>query len=85
MFNFRTKFKEQNPRSLAKVVSWRIIMSLQWFFVTLYTTGSVSTAGAVLGFTFIINSLIYFFHERAWNLVDWGKKIAEPAEPSLVV
>lgn len=77
MFGFKSKFVERNPRSFAKVVSWRIIMSLQWFFVTLYTTGSVSMATGVLGFTFVINSLIYFLHERAWNLSDWGKAVKE--------
>lgn len=77
MFGLNSKFIERNPRSFAKVVSWRIIMSLQWFFVTLWTTGSVSTATGVLGFTFIVNSLIYFLHERAWNLTDFGKTLKE--------
>lgn len=72
---FATKFSEKSPRSLAKVVSWRVLMSLQWFFVTLWTTGSITTATGVLGFTFVINSALYYFHERIWNISDWGKQI----------
>jgi uncharacterized membrane protein len=82
MFSFKTKFKEQNPRSLAKVLTWRIIMMAQWFFVTLYTTGSVNTAAGVLGFTTIFNSLVYFLHERTWNIIDWGKKAGELEDQS---
>jgi uncharacterized membrane protein len=85
MFNFKTKFIEKNPRSFVKVLTWRVIMMAQWFFVTLYTTGSVTTAAGVLGFTTVVNSLLYFLHERGWNLVDWGKKVDEPTEPVAVV
>lgn len=28
----------------------------------------------------IINSTIYFFHERAWNKANWGKKVEEVPE-----
>jgi uncharacterized membrane protein len=31
----------------------------------------------VASFALVVNSVLYFFHERAWNASDWGKKVAE--------
>ena len=81
----KSKFYEKFPRSVAKVVSWRILVTITNFLGGWLASGNPWVGLGVVSFALVVNSILYFFHERAWNLVDWGKKIAEPAETSLVV
>jgi len=80
MFDLKAKFQERIPRSLAKVVSWRIIIMGQYFAIGYFTTGSVAFGLGLASFTTVVNSTLYFFHERAWNRSDWGKKLADNSE-----
>jgi uncharacterized membrane protein len=73
----KTKFQERIPRSLAKVISWRIIIIGQYFCIGYFTTGSIAFGVGLASITTVINSCIYFLHERAWNRADWGKKAQE--------
>jgi len=74
---FKTKFIEKLPRSLAKVISWRIIIMGQYFAIGYFTTGSIAFGLGLASVTTVVNSTLYFLHERAWNRSDWGKKLAE--------
>jgi uncharacterized membrane protein len=31
----------------------------------------------LVGFTAVVNSTLYFIHERIWNRIDWDRKIKE--------
>jgi uncharacterized membrane protein len=70
-------FKEQIPRSVGKVITWRIILSIQYFIIGYVTTGSIASALGLVGITTVVNSCIYYLHERAWNKSDWGKQVVE--------
>lgn len=72
---FETKISEKIPRSLAKVVSWRVIMIVQYVLLGYFTTGSWVFGASLAGITTIINSFIYYLHERAWNKTDWDRAI----------
>lgn len=75
------KFNDLRRRSIAMLVSWRII-------------GGSITAGIVfalsnLGYSpaelasvificqFTVNALAYYIHERTWNMFSWGRQIIE--------
>jgi len=67
-------FKEHRHRSLIKAITYRIVILILDFTVTYLLTGRVEIA---LGFMFISNiytSVAYYFHERIWNKIKWGKK-----------
>lgn len=66
-------FREVSSRSIAKTVTYRIVIVVSNFIVAYILTGSTSIASQVAGLTFVINTAIYFFHERAWDSVRWGK------------
>jgi hypothetical protein len=70
-------FKERIPRSMGKVITWRIILSIQYFAIGYYTTGSIASALGLVGITTVVNSCIYYLHERAWNKSSWGKQVVE--------
>jgi uncharacterized membrane protein len=61
-------------RSLAKSLTWRIIAIIVTFLSIYLLTGEadVATAGTVL--TNSVNFILYYFHERTWNNIGWGKE-----------
>jgi uncharacterized membrane protein len=60
-------------RSLVKTVSWRITGSSATFAIAYVLTGDFAVA-SVIGVTQMIsNTVLYYFHERVWNKVSWGK------------
>ena len=77
MFNFKTKFQERIPRSLAKVITWRVLVTITNTVGGFLASGSWMVGIGVASFALVVNSILYFFHERAWNAADWGKKVAE--------
>ena len=75
MFNLKSKFEERIPRSILKVITWRILVTLTNFFGGWLASGSWKVGLGVVGFALVVNSILYFFHERSWNMTDYGKKI----------
>jgi len=71
------EFKEHWTRSLTKAITYRIAIIILDFTSVYLLTGRVDVA---LGFMLISNiytSIAYYFHERIWNRIKWGKKKAD--------
>jgi uncharacterized membrane protein len=77
MLNIKTKFQERIPRSVAKVITWRILVTITNFIGGWLASGSWMVGLGVVSFALVVNSILYFFHERGWNASDWGKKVVE--------
>jgi uncharacterized membrane protein len=73
----KTKFYERIPRSLAKVITWRVLVTITNFFGGWLASGNPWVGLGVVSFALVVNSILYFFHERLWNATDYGKKITE--------
>jgi uncharacterized membrane protein len=71
------KFYEKALRSLGKVVTWRILVTITNFIGGYIASGSWMVGLGVVSFALVVNSILYFFHERAWNKIDAGKEIKE--------
>jgi len=81
MFNFlSTKWTEQQRRSITKVVTWRVLVTITNFIGGWLASGNPWVGLGVVSFALIVNSILYWFHERAWNRTDWGKQVKEPDE-----
>jgi uncharacterized membrane protein len=65
---------ETHGRSLAKAISWRATGSLDTFVVAVLITGSSKVAGSVALAEILTKTLIYYFHERVWAVITWGKR-----------
>ncbi len=64
---------ENRKRSIAKTLSWRVIATMLTLFVIWAVTKKLVLS---LESTFIIatlNTVGYYFHERAWNRSSWGR------------
>lgn len=68
------KFKENHKRSLVKVISWRVLLTISHFVNGLIVTGSVAVGLQIAGWAAVINSALYWLHERVWNWVQWNRK-----------
>jgi len=69
---------ETKRRSVAKATTWRIIASLDTMVIAYFVTGGdLGKAISIGGFEIITKMVIYFFHERAWNNIKWGKRVED--------
>jgi uncharacterized membrane protein len=69
------KWLENAMRSLGKVVTWRILVTITNFVGGWLASGSWQVGLGVVSFALVVNSILYFFHERAWNRIMWGKSV----------
>jgi uncharacterized membrane protein len=67
------KFLEHPGRSLVKTVTYRLLIITSTFIVTYAVTGNLEISIGITFFTNFLNTLIYYLHERVWNLIHWGK------------
>jgi sulfate adenylyltransferase large subunit len=65
---------DSHLRSVVKAVSWRTTGSVDTFLVTLLITRSAVFAGSVALTEVITKIMLYYFHERIWELVPWGRR-----------
>jgi len=65
-------YKESHLRSLLKGLSWRFIATTMIFIITYFTTGEIETAMTVAAIEFPVKLLIYYLHERVWQMVPRG-------------
>jgi len=73
----KTKFYEKAMRSLGKVITWRILVTITNTVGGFLASGSWMVGLGVASFALVVNSILYYFHERAWNRIDAGKTIAD--------
>ncbi|WP_196889575.1 DUF2061 domain-containing protein [Aureivirga sp. CE67] len=77
LFSLKTKKNEDSDeklsRSLAKTISWRIVGTLDTIFISWLVTGTLSLAFSIGLIELVTKMTLYFFHERIWNKIKWGK------------
>ena len=61
-------------RSLVKAITWRTIGTLDTIIISYILTGEIAIAVSIGGIEIFTKMILYFFHERMWNLVKWGKR-----------
>ncbi len=64
---------EKPIRSVAKALSWRVVGTLDTLVVSYVLTGEISIAASIASIDFLTKLVLYFFHERIWNAIKWGK------------
>jgi uncharacterized membrane protein len=71
---YSTDKKSEKPiRSVAKALSWRVVGTLDTLLISYILTGKITIAVSIASIDFLTKMVLYFFHERLWNLVSWGK------------
>lgn len=67
------KSSEKPLRSIVKAVSWRVVGTLDTLIVSYWLTGEIALATSIASIDFVTKMILYFFHERIWNRIKWGK------------
>lgn len=65
--------KEKPLRSIVKSISWRIIGTLDTIVISYLVTGHLALAFKIGSVELVTKMVLYFFHERIWNTIKWGK------------
>jgi uncharacterized membrane protein len=66
--------QDSQSRSIIKTVSWRVTGSAATFVIAWIIGGDLAVAGTIAVIQIVANTMLYYVHERAWNIVSWGRK-----------
>jgi uncharacterized membrane protein len=61
-------------RSAAKAITWRITGTADTFIISLLITKKPVVAASIASLEVLTKTILYYFHERIWNKVSWGRK-----------
>lgn len=64
--------RESHFRTILKTISWRIIATTTTVTIAYFVFGDISNALKVGGIEFFAKMVIYYLHERAWQLAPRG-------------
>lgn len=70
-----TSRREGVKRSILKTISWRVIGTLDTLFIAYMITGTFNQAISIGGFELVTKMILYFFHERGWDKIQWGENL----------
>ena len=64
---------DTKTRSVIKTISWRITGTLCTFLISWAILDDIKTSSAIAIIQLTFNSIVFYFHERLWNIVRWGQ------------
>jgi len=70
----RLEFREGQTRSISKIVTWRVLITVSNFIIPFIITGSWGSAALFAGMATVVNMILFWSHERLWNWVRWGRR-----------
>jgi len=71
----KEKGADSSKRSLVKALAWRLFAAFNTFVgATLLSKGKVGAAGKIAGADSVIKTVLFYFYERVWAQVPWGKE-----------
>ena len=69
----KDRTSEKPLRSILKTVSWRIVGTIDTIAISWVLTGEIDTALAIGSVELVTKMILYFGHERLWNMISFGK------------
>lgn len=64
---------ESKIRSAMKAITYRILIIISTAIVTWVMTKNWEITLGITSVATIVNTIIYYMHERVWNMIVWGK------------
>lgn len=64
---------ETQKRAVAKLVTWRVWITFSNAGFGWYMTGSWQGGLAFAGAATIVNTIMFYTFDQAWNRIQWGK------------
>ena len=60
-------------RSLVKTISWRLTGTFCTFLISFIILGDITTSSTIALIQLIFNTIMFYIHERIWNIIKWGR------------
>ena len=60
-------------RSLVKTISWRLTGTFCTFLISFIILGDITTSSTIALIQLILNTIMFYIHERIWNIIKWGR------------
>ena len=64
---------EKPYRSVIKAISWRTVGTIDTIIVSYFITGNLVMAASIGSIEVVTKMALYYFHERAWNKLSFGR------------
>ncbi|MFA5296880.1 MAG: DUF2061 domain-containing protein [Lutibacter sp.] len=64
---------EKPIRSIVKAISWRIVGTIDTVVISWIITKELTLALSIGSIEIITKIILYYGHERIWNLIKWRK------------
>ena len=75
----KKKFNDWRTRSIVRLISWRVIGGSVTAGIVYFVSKAGANAGETASIIFIcqftINAILYYIHDRLWNMLQWGREI----------
>ncbi|NQT89884.1 MAG: DUF2061 domain-containing protein [Candidatus Omnitrophica bacterium] len=65
--------EERRLRTIIKAITWRLVATITTILVVFLFTKKIMLSLEVGGVALILKLMLYYFHERVWGKVSWGK------------
>lgn len=76
----KEKGADSSQRSLAKAIAWRIFAAFNTLVgATLLNKGNAGVAGKIAGTDSVFKTVLFYFYERMWAGIGWGKESPDDA------
>jgi adenylylsulfate kinase len=72
--DLRQDLSDTHVRSIVKAISWRVIGTTETFLISWLITGRAGTAGGIAAVQAVASTALYWWHERTWLKIKWGKQ-----------
>jgi adenylylsulfate kinase len=72
-------FRETHARSVVKAVSWRLVGTAVTTLLVYVVTGKLALSVAVGGVEFFSKIVLFWFHERVWDHLGFGRREVQPS------
>jgi uncharacterized membrane protein len=60
-------------RSATKALTWMTLATISGFILIYILTNELTMALSFATINFVIKLILYYLHERGWDVVKWGK------------
>ncbi|MDP4218956.1 MAG: DUF2061 domain-containing protein [Bacteroidota bacterium] len=68
--------RASRKRSIVKAVTYRIVIIILDFTTIYLFTGKITIAVGFMLISNLYTTFAYYFHERIWSSIAWGRKTA---------
>jgi uncharacterized membrane protein len=72
---------DKTSRTFLKTISWRVVATMTTMTIVFSFTKELSLSFGIGAIEVFSKMLLYYFHERVWNKVSWGRGLV----PSSVI